>query len=91
MSKRGKQITVEQALAAVGDRNQVHTLAEDPEGNGHLTAAVMARDTFATMIKMPTCKLTIAKQKLVDLKYPLRVETSQRAFYVFCNTPLSSD
>ena len=88
MSQRGTQITVEQALAAVGDRHQVHTLAEDPEGNGHLTAAVMARDVFACLIRMPTCKLTVAKQKLVDLKYPLRVETSDRAFYVFCNNPL---
>jgi hypothetical protein len=48
----------------------------------------MARDVFSVLIRMPTCKLTVAKQKLVDLKYPLRVETSERTFYVYCHNPL---
>ena len=89
MNARGKPVTVEQALAAVGTRNQVHTLAEEAEG--HLTASVMQRDLFACLIKMPTCKLTTAKQKLADLQYPLHVRTTERGFYVYCVNPLSSE
>ncbi len=91
MSERGKSVSVGAALAAIGDGHQVHVLTEAPEG--HMTASVIQRELFDTMIRMPTCKLTIAKQKFAELNYPLRVETSQSAvaYYVFCTRPLSSE
>jgi hypothetical protein len=82
-------VTVDQAIAAIGDKFQVHTVSK--EKRGHLKVETMTRGLFLTLIKMPTCRLSHAEMRFVDMGYPLRVETTQRVFYVFCNKPLEKE